>query len=459
MQSPVAMVASSAISIAAVACQGLVDVRRAEGLSGPASLFLLGIADSGERKTSGDGHFKTPLTEYEREIFDTISPDVDRFKADLAIWETKKAALLEKIKADTKTSKDTWVIESDLRDLEVHKPVKPRVPRVVRTDDTPENLAYSLMHEWPSAGVMSSEAGLVFGGHAMGENSIMRHLALLNLLWDGGEHNIGRRTSESFKLHGVRLSVALQVQEATLRDFFGRSGNLARGIGFFARFLVYWPESTQGTRWFKEAPPSWPALSAFHRRVRTVLDHPLPMQDDGSLVPAIMDLSPEAKDAWIRFHDLVEAELGGGGELADIRDVAAKAAENAARLASLFQVLEQGTGGLVSLTNFNAASRIVAWHLGEARRFFGAIALPVELSNAAKLDTWLIQRCRQLHTDAVSTRDVQQYGPGCLRSAAGIEEAVVVLAELDRARMVQHGRKKTIKVNPALLSEAHHGNA
>ncbi len=121
-------------------------------------------------------------------------------------------------------------------------------------------------------------------------------------------------------------------------------------------------------------------------------------------------------------------------------------------------VLEVGTIGSVSLANFNSASRIVAWHLGESKRFFGAIALPVELSNAAKLDTWLIQRCRQLYTDAVSTRDVQQYGPGCLRSATGIEEAITVLAELDRARLIQHGRRKTIKVNPELLREAHHGN-
>ncbi|MEI6560191.1 MAG: YfjI family protein, partial [Rhodospirillaceae bacterium] len=275
VQSPVAMVASSALGVASVACQGLVDIRRTEGLSGPVSLSLLGIADSGERKTSGDGHFKRPLTEYERERLEFTSPQIENHKADSAIWKSKQEALHEKLKANIKTGKDTKVIEADLRDLEMNKPTKPRVPCIVRTDDTPENLAYSLMHEWPSAGVMSSEAGLVFGGHAMGENSIMRNLSLLNLLWDGGEHNIGRRTSASFKLHGARLSVSLQVQEATLRDFFGRSGNLARGIGFFARFLIYWPESTQGTRWFREAPISWPALSEFNRLVRSILDSPL----------------------------------------------------------------------------------------------------------------------------------------------------------------------------------------
>ncbi len=56
--------------------------------------------------------------------------------------------------------------------------------------------------------------------------------------------------------------MALQVQEATLREFLAKSGALARGTGFLARFLMAWPESTQGYRPFTEAPKSWPHLGA-----------------------------------------------------------------------------------------------------------------------------------------------------------------------------------------------------
>ncbi|NJD06940.1 MAG: DUF3987 domain-containing protein [Methylococcaceae bacterium] len=82
------------------------------------------------------------------------------------------------------------------------------------------------------------------------------YLALLNVLWDGGMHSVGRRTSESFTVRGVRLTIALQVQETTLRTFFEKSGGLARGTGFFARFLITWPESTQGFRPFSDPPDS-----------------------------------------------------------------------------------------------------------------------------------------------------------------------------------------------------------
>ena len=286
----------------------------------------------------------------------------------------------------------------------------------------------------------------------MGKDSIMRNLALLNVLWDGGTLSIGRRTSESFTVRGARLTVALQVQDATLRSFFDRSGGLARGTGFLARFLVAWPESTQGYRPFTDPPSSWPALAAFNRRIAAILDNPVPIDEEGTLSPALLSLAPDAKVAWVAFHDAIEGELRTGGELYDVRDVASKSADNAARLAALFQVFEHGLGGAVGAEVFEGASRIAAWHLNEARRFFGELALPAELANAARLDTWLVDYCRRERTHLVPTKKVQQFGPGGLREKAAIDSAMRELEELSRARLVQEGRRKIIKVNPALLS-------
>jgi hypothetical protein len=75
-----------------------------------------------------------------------------------------------------------------------------------------------------------------------------------------------RRTSQSFTVRGARLTIALQVHEAILRSLFDRSGGLARGTGFLARFLVAWPESTQGYRPFCDPPDTWPALARFNQR-------------------------------------------------------------------------------------------------------------------------------------------------------------------------------------------------
>jgi putative DNA primase/helicase len=167
------------------------------------------------------------------------------------------------IKEASKKGKPKDTQQDQLIELERIKPLAPKVPRLLIGDETPEHLAWSLAKEWPSAGMISSEARLIFGAHGMGKDSVMRNLALINTLWDGGSHSIGRRTSESFVVRDARLIVALQVQEATLRSFMEKSGELARGTGFLARFLIAWPESTQGTRFYKEPPKHWPHLARF----------------------------------------------------------------------------------------------------------------------------------------------------------------------------------------------------
>ena len=60
----------------------------------------------------------------------------------------------------------------------------------------------------------------------------------------------------------------------------------------------------------------------------------------------MLSLTPEAKAAWVEYHDAIESELSSGGELYDVRDVASKSADNAARLAALFQMFE-GAGGAI----------------------------------------------------------------------------------------------------------------
>jgi putative DNA primase/helicase len=457
-KAPMPLVMSSALAVLSLAAQGHIDVKREERLQGPSGLFLLTIADSGERKSTCDQFFTSAIRQYEQEQAELAKPELKRHAAELSAWEAEREGIISAIKQAGKTAKavsgkDIRALRADLAEHEHHKPEPPRVPHLMRGDDTPENLAFVLARGWPSAGVVSAEAGIVFGAHGMGGDSIMRNLALLNILWDGGVLAIGRKSSDSFTVRGARLTVGLQVQEATLRSFFEKSGKLARGTGFLARFLVAWPESTQGYRPFTEAPAAWPALAAYHRRIADILAIPAPIGEDGALSPAVLSLSPEAKAAWVEFHDAIEKELCSGGELYDVRDVASKTADNAARLAGLFQVFEHGMGGTVGLDAFESASSIAAWHLTEARRFFGELALPDEIADAVRLDTWLIEYCRKHRTHLVPVQKVQQCGPGGLRKKAQMEVAVRELEELSRARLVQEGRSKVIKVNPALLAE------
>lgn len=454
-KAPMPLVAASALSALSVSAQALVDVRRAEKLTGPVGLFMLSIADSGERKSTCDGFFTTAIRDYERQQAEEGKPKLAKFRADTDAWEASRSGVMASIKQAACAGK---TIEAEdgrtrLEALENRKPVPPRIPRLGRGDETPENLAWGLAREYPSAGVISSEAGLILGAHAMGSETIMRNLGLLNIFWDGGTLSIGRRTSESFTVRGARLTMGLQVQEATLRSFFDRSGGLARGTGFLARFLVAWPESTQGFRYFVEAPETWPSLAQFNQRLATLLAMPAPLTEEGGLEPMLLGMTPEAKALWVAFHDAIEGELCSGGELYDVRDVAAKTADNAARLAALFHVLEYGLGGAIAADTFEGASRLAAWHLHEARRFFGELAMPDDVADAVRLDGWLLAHCRRNRVASITRRDLQRnVTPINLRKKDRLNLAMRELEEAGRIRELTDGKQKTIHVNPALLN-------
>lgn len=457
VQCPEALAACSALSAASLVVQGLVDVRRVEGLTGPCSLFIMAVADSGERKTTCDGFFLRAIRAWETAQGEGAKPALAKHSADLSSWEARRDGLRLKIKENSRKDHGSEAEERDLEQMEADKPSAPRVPRLLYAEATPEALAWALATKWPSAGVLSSEAGIVFGGHANRAESVMRNLAQLNVLWDGGTLPIDRRTSESFVVRGARLTMGLAVQPETVRTFLDMTKGLARGSGFAARFLIAWPESTQGYRPFKDAPDRWPGLVAFNSRIEALLDVPLPITDAGVLEPKVLSLSSKAKAAWVAFADEVEAELRPGGDMEQARDVASKAADNAARLAALFHVFEHGPCGEIGAEHLAMASRVVTWHLYEARRFLGEMALPVEAINAARLEAWLVERCLAEGLDGVSTREILRRGPNSTRTRKSMGAAVAELAEAGRARIVEEGRRRWVEVRPELLKEVSHG--
>lgn len=448
IKAPIPLITSSALSALSLAIQAHVDVKRADKLESPCSLFMLTIGDSGERKSTCDSFFTKAILEYDLQQDEKMKPELDRYEAELSAWDAEREGIITAIKGASKAGESTDQLKQKLAQVQNNKPESPRVPKLLLIDETPENLGWRLAKQWPSSGVVSSEAGLVLGGHGMGKDSIMRNLALYNVLWDGGEHSVGRKTSDSYTIRGARLTVGLQIQETALREFIERSGTLARGTGYFARFLLSVPASTQGTRFFTEAPKYWTNLSLFNEHLDKILYWPVHI-GHGSLKPKMLSLSPEAKIKWIEYHDTIEKELINGGGLYDVRDIASKSADNAARLAALFHVFKHGISGAIDADSFERASTIAAWHLYESRRFFEELSLPVELANAVRLESWLMDYCMENSTHTIEKNHVRQYGP--LRNKEKLNAAIKELDELDRIRIHKDGKKVVLSINPALI--------
>ena len=279
-QQPVALVASSALAVVSLAAQGLADVARDDRLCGPLSLNFLIIAKSGERKTAADKALGAPLTDWERERADALREDIRRNHAALDAWTAEQEGLKAAIKAAVpKRPAEAAAMRQRFIDHVLEKPAEIIVPRLRYEDVNPQSLAFILANGHPSAALWSDEGGMVTGSHGMGRDSLLGYLSGLNRLWDGGAIHHDRKQAQSVHLEGRRLTVSLMVQPLVLRELAQRGGGLIRSSGFLARYLVAAPLSTMGERPYQEAPPGMPYLAAFHRRIRELLDSPLPLDD------------------------------------------------------------------------------------------------------------------------------------------------------------------------------------
>ncbi len=457
IQAPVALAANSALACLATACQGHFNVCRDSKLIGPTSLFFLTIAESGERKTSCDNFFSNELEATEMRLQQGKAEEVSQYISNKATWTRKVEGIdrgIEKLSAEIhKTEKEKLIkeLESKRAELRKEEPIAPKVPIILRTDDTPENLRHALMFEWPSAGIISSEGGMVLSSRALNKESINGTLSMYDHIWDGKPWKIGRVTSKSFKVSGVRLSMGLQVQTGVFDQFFGANENIARNVGFIARCLFSYPCSTQGQRLYKAAPDKMLMLDAFNQKVRSLLELEHTFVN-GVLTLKNIPLNKDAHKIWAEFHDQCETELRKGGKYESIKDVTSKIAENAARIAALFAA----SNGLpileVDANSMERGCKLALWHLDEANRCFGK-ASASELSavgNARKLECWLIKQLSENNHENLHTSKILNKGPECVRERKHLDAAIKILTEKNRARLAADCGY--LEVNPDLVT-------
>lgn len=447
-QAPLAMVATSALTAVAACVQSHFDVARAPSLHGATSLYGLILADSGERKTTVEEYFNRPIVAHDELHRIAGEKALKRYRDELDVWEVGKVALMRNL---TNPKEKGLSAQDALQDHLKQAPEEPKIPKMLATDITPEQLAFSLVKSWPTKYLSTSEGGVIFGGHGMKPDNILKNLAVLNSAWGGKVEGVDRRTTESYPAsNGVRLSASIMVQPSVIQSFLEKSGTLARGSGFLARFLVCWPESTQGYRPYRPAPNLWPDLSRLHATMSGLLNRKPETNEGGHLTPTMQQLSDDGCAAWIGVYDQIEADLRKGGELYELRDSASKAADNVARIAAVFHCAESRTGK-IEADHIEAAAVVVAWHLNEAKRLFNELVLPVGVMRAKVLADWLIAECRATGVNRVTTRRISQYAPSQLRGKAERDAALELLEDSGHVRLTGEGKARFVEINPGLL--------
>jgi hypothetical protein len=418
-QAPLAICAQSVLAAVTIAAQAQRDIQLPAGGRKPLTGLFVSIAESGERKTTVDRLATKAIAQVEEQWrLEWNKAQADYINANEA-YETIRAATKRKNKGDRDA------LQSALANIGP-PPTPPPHPILIVSDPTPEALILHLAIGRPMAGIMTDEGGHLLGGAAFNDESRTRTAALLNSLWDGAPIKRIRVGTGATILPGRRCSMHIMVQPVIADMLFG--DDISEGIGLLARVLLAAPDSTAGTRFFKENNPAdEAALCSYDARLSALLLKPYVTKPDmlNVLDPPAMQLHPDARAAWIAFSDECERKAGPRGELITIKAFAAKLAEHAARLAAVLTVYDNPDATEVSLVTMQSGIELARYYANEMLRLHGGASVAPVLRMARQLLTWW----QSQEQKSIYLSLIYQYGPSALRSAKPARIAVEVLEE------------------------------
>lgn len=347
VQVPEGMAGQSVLAVASLVAQAYINVQRGDIGLGPVSLFLLSVAESGDRKSSVDRLALAPIREYEARRVKAMQEDLNRYKAAMEAWKMRHESIIKSsVKQGAEMTQDEQNrLSSKLSELETQKPKNPPRPNITFSEPTSEGIWKHYINGDPSAGLFSDEGISFFAGHGMSEEAKGRSIHMLSKLWDGDPISRTRGAEgESGILANRRLSSHLMIQPIIATKVL--SDPLFQGQGFLARFLICHEPSIAGTRFLANRNISQgvhndSAVGKYWYKITQLLNHPVKVDEEtGELELNVSVLKDDVLALWSVIHDAIEDQIKPDGQYSVIKAFASKAAENAARIAAILSFVE-----------------------------------------------------------------------------------------------------------------------
>jgi len=421
-QAPDALVAMEFLSAMSACAQPLYDYESPTGGVRPVSLNTLVIAGSGERKTSVHSIVAKPVYEFDESRMLQSETELKDYEARQQIWTTINNGYHRQLKkrAENQVSND------DLLQLILEhsndKPVKPRLRRFIRQNLTSRAFMDAIEGDGEAITCMSDEGGIVTKGGIFGFQ------ALMNKGWDGAAMlAMDRSDGVSIVARNPRVAVSLLVQPSAFKELNDDKGENLRGSGHWARYLIGWPESTQGTRYTNTLEHDWKFLPQFHVKMKQVLEEHAERKKLGNDERKVLKFTERAKVRCLELINKTEELIGPWAYFSDIKDAASKAVEVMGRIAALLHVFS-GEEGDVSLETLDRAVELYNWHAEEFKRIFSTeAAVTPAMADAHTLENYLLRTVWNSGYTWVKKNQVRNCGP--IRTKERLNEALDILTQ------------------------------
>jgi Protein of unknown function (DUF3987) len=402
---PPSMAAASVLSAASLALQGHADVRLPTGQYRPISLFMVTVAESGDRKSTADEYAMRAVSDYQRELNEEYAVEKAKVATALDAWnETRKAT----ITSNKSRGRDAL---ADALAAIGPKPAEPMEPVMVARSGTTQGLIKLMEKARPSIGLMSDE-----GGFGMTDDARLHTISTLSDCWDGKPLQRLTAGEGSSLVYGRRLTFHLMVQPSVSARLMGDPE--AKGQGFLSRILPTQPESLAGTRIVSPGHVADPAhergVEGFRSRLAMILRAALPFDvQANALRPRYIALNEEATARWWAFYNECELQVGPGGDLEEVKGFVGKIAEQAARLAANLALFEQGVKlEVIDADIMERAIILARFYLSEAARMIGVAPVDQVVTEAHLLSNWLRDKWPE---NLISLAAAGRFAPNQLR--------------------------------------------
>lgn len=457
VQAPPEVPFSSMLVTAAVACQGMIDVQRQEGLTGPVSINTCVVLKSGGRKSASDGKATAPLKAFDQQQREKHKDASLRYEADMAAWKVREKAICDQIRKMEREGDDVTTLLERHQKLYTEKPSKPRMRRILFKDTTVAALKQGLNIDSPSVGLVAPEAGKLINGPAFYD------MSLWNEIWDGSTIQVDRATGESFVIENARGSLSIMVQPGIFQKFMKQRGAEARELGLWARFFISYPPSWEGIRFLDGYTPEPVKLQRFHDRVAALINRHAQSAESGNHQRELLKFAPEAQVAWISIFNSIESQMSILGSLSSVTDYASKYADNLARMAAIFHYFQEKSGD-IGLDTLNQANTICQWYLGEFQKIFTPPPInygpPQAVTDAHELEEWLVRHFVNYGVYWITKTQLMRYVPNKLRRTYRLMPAMHNLIQkgvlTPRPLVHEHGKKPLVSydLNPNYFNNA-----
>lgn len=427
VMAPLALAGQSIVGAAVHLAQTRVNAPHMHSPSGmPSSVFLLTLGESGDRKSAT-----------RKLAFKEID---DKEKADRAAYQTECANIINQ--ANQLTSKKAREQFMDSHPL-------PPDPSTQYTDATFERIAADFIRGKACASWDTDEGGQMLGGASLKSETRTASIGGLCKAFDDGRFERSRAASNA-EVSGIafrrRLSIHLMAQPVAVAEAL--ADPLLRGQGFLPRFLFTSPQSLAGTRILtpeRMARKSYgdPRLQRYWQRCREIMASAPHIDESGEVVAPALDMDRDAAAIWLEFYNETESEQSTLGRYAGLRPFAARAGEQARRLAAVFACFE----GVEEIDGdcMRRACELVRHSLAEWLRYTDAETIHPDLRDAAAVMAWMRDPVR---ADSWRTFDKVKAGkswPPAARSAKVRDRLLGVLVEYGHL-LTSDG--KQFRINP-----------